>query len=93
MLQPSGVAGLVSLLALLLALLLVALLLVALHSALLLPPSCCSQGRVCVASPTGVQKLDVGDGLAVKSLAVVANEPTRLPEVTCLLPQHPHGRR
>ena len=38
MLWPSGVAGLVSLLALLL----VALLLVALHSALLLPPSCYS---------------------------------------------------
>ena len=62
----SGVTGLVSLLALLLvalllvALLFFALLLVALHLGLLLPPSCCNQGRVCVASLTGVQKLDVG---------------------------------
>ena len=58
--------GLVSLLALLLvalllvALLFVAQLLVALHLVLLLPPSCCSQGRVCVASLTVVQKRDVG---------------------------------
>jgi len=62
----SGVTGLVALLALLLvalllvALLFVAQLLVALHLVLLLPPSCCNQGRVCVASLTGVQKRDVG---------------------------------